>query len=114
MENNYQALDSAFQALADPTRRAVIGRLVGGPASVSELARPFSMGLPALMKHLKVLEKSGLIGSTKQGRVRVCHLNLPRLQGAEAWLGEQRRLWERQADRLADYVEQGMNEEKEG
>jgi DNA-binding transcriptional ArsR family regulator len=110
MGNYYQPLDTTFQALADPTRRAVVGRLVSGPASVSELARPFAMGLPALMKHLRVLEDSGLIGSRKTGRVRVCHLNLPRLAGAEAWLAEQRNLWEARTDRLAEYVEREMRE----
>lgn len=105
MENNSTPLDAAFHALADPTRRAVVSRLIGGPASVTELAQPFSIGLPTFMKHLKVLEESGLIGSGKTGRVRICHLKPLRLASAEAWLSEQRTLWERRTDRLAEYVE---------
>ena len=105
MANNLASLDSAFHALADPTRRAVISRLIAGPASVSELAQPFAIGLPSFMKHLKVLEDSGLIGSGKTGRVRVCHLQPARLAAAESWIAEQRAIWEGRADRLAAYVE---------
>jgi len=108
MANNLASLDSAFHALADPTRRAVISRLIAGPASVTELAHPFAIGLPSFMKHLKVLEDSGLISSGKAGRVRTCHLKPARLTAAEAWLAEQRKLWEGHADRLADYVENHM------
>lgn len=110
MENNSAPLDSAFQALSDPTRRAVIGRLISGPVSVSELARPFAIGLPTFMKHLRVLEDSGLIGSDKTGRVRVCHLKPARLASAEAWLAQQRSIWEGRADRLADHVENHIRE----
>ena len=106
MENN---LDIAFHALADPTRRAVVSRLIDGPASVTDLAEPFAIGLPTFLKHLKVLEDSGLIVSGKQGRVRTCRLQPERLAGAEAWLAEQRALWERRADRLAAYVEGQMS-----
>jgi DNA-binding transcriptional ArsR family regulator len=113
MANNLAALDSAFHALADPTRRAVIGRLVAGPASVTELARPFAIGLPTFLKHLKVLEDSGLIGSGKTGRVRVCHLEPARLASAEAWLAEQRSLWEGRADRLAHYVENHIHKDED-
>ena len=106
---NYQSpLDSAFHALADPTRRAVISRLGQGPAAVKELAKPFGMGLPSFMKHLRVLEEGGLISSHKVGRVRTCRLDSERLAAAESWLGEQRRLWQASADRLADYVESQM------
>jgi DNA-binding transcriptional ArsR family regulator len=105
MANYPASLDTAFHALADPTRRAVVSRLIGGPASVTELAQPFRIGLPTFMKHLKVLEDSGLIGSGKTGRVRICHLKPARLASAEAWLAEQRTLWERRTDRLVDYVE---------
>lgn len=108
MENHSPSLDSAFHALADPTRRAVIGRLAKGPAAVKELARPFAMGLPSFMKHIRILEEDGLIRSEKVGRTRICRVNAERLAIAESWLSEQRRLWQAQADRLADYVETQM------
>lgn len=100
-----QSLDLAFHALADPTRRAVIGRLMQGPAPVGDLAGPFPIGLPAFLKHLKVLEESGWIRSQKRGRVRTCHVIPERLCAAEGWLAEQRAVWEGRTDRLADYVE---------
>lgn len=108
MENHQSTLDGAFHALADPTRRAVVSRLTRGPAAVSELAKPFGMGLPSFMKHLRVLEDDGLISSEKIGRVRTCRVNAQRLAAAETWLSEQRRLWQASADRLADYVETRM------
>ncbi|WP_300545233.1 metalloregulator ArsR/SmtB family transcription factor [Maricaulis sp.] len=104
---NYQMhLDSTFHALADPTRRAVIARLIQGPASVSELAAPFDMALPSLMQHLKVLERGGLIRSQKEGRVRTCRVEPARLTEAQDWLAEQRALWERRLDRLDDYLKE--------
>jgi|TARA_R110000744_G_scaffold115660_1_gene216459 DNA-binding transcriptional ArsR family regulator len=108
MENYQSSLDAAFHALADPTRRAVLSRLTKGPASVKELAEPFDMGLPSFMKHLRVLESDGLIRSEKVGRVRTCLINAEKLAAAEAWLSEQRKLWQAQTDRLADYVETQM------
>lgn len=99
------SLDLAFHALSDPTRRAVVGRLMQGPAPVSQLAGPFAIGLPAFLKHLKVLEDSGWIRSEKQGRVRTCHVLPERLRAAEQWLADQRAVWEARSDRLADYVE---------
>jgi DNA-binding transcriptional ArsR family regulator len=105
MENN---LDAAFHALADPTRRAVVSRLTKGPAPVTALAEPFGMGLPAFLKHLRILEADGLIRSEKTGRVRTCWINAERLAAAESWLAEQRRQWLAQADRLAAYVETAM------
>ncbi|MFN3511900.1 MAG: ArsR/SmtB family transcription factor [Phenylobacterium sp.] len=105
MENSRASLNGVFHALADPTRRAVLARLARGPASVKELAAPFDMGLPSFLKHLRVLEEDGLVRSQKVGRVRTCRVNAPRLALAEAWLSEQRAIWEAQADRLADYVE---------
>jgi DNA-binding transcriptional ArsR family regulator len=90
----------------------VVSRLIEGPASVTELAQPFRIGLPTFLKHLKVLEDSGLIGSGKTGRVRTCHLKPARLAPAEAWLAEQRALWEGRADRLAEYVETHIHKEK--
>ncbi len=105
MENHQTTLDTAFFALADPTRRAVIARLIQGPASVKELAQPFEMGLPSFLKHLKVLEASGLIGSEKAGRVRTCRIVPMRLAVAEDWLSRQRAVWEGRTDRLAAFVE---------
>jgi DNA-binding transcriptional ArsR family regulator len=108
MENYKTSLDAAFHALADPTRRAVVSRLMKGPAPVKELAEPFAMGLPSFMKHLGVLEKDGLIRSEKIGRIRTCRINSERLAVAESWLAQQRELWQGRADRLADYVETQM------
>lgn len=105
MENHHNSLDTAFHALSDPTRRLVINRLMMGPAQVKDLAAPFEMGLPAFMKHLKVLEDGGLIGSSKAGRVRTCYVLADRLSEAETWLSQQRALWQASADRLAHYVE---------
>jgi DNA-binding transcriptional ArsR family regulator len=109
MENYSASLDTAFHALSDPTRRAVVSRLMRGPAPVKELAAPFDMGLPSFMKHLRVLEASGLIRSEKVGRVRTCHMRAAQLVAAETWLAEQRALWEAGTDRLADYVENQMS-----
>jgi DNA-binding transcriptional ArsR family regulator len=109
MENYDAVLDRTFHTLADPTRRAVLNRLVRGPARVKELAAPFEMGLPSFMKHLRVLEESDLIHSEKVGRVRTCYVNAEQLAAAESWLSEQRALWEATADRLANYVENEMS-----
>lgn len=111
MENNQTALDSVFHALADPTRRAVIQRLGQRSATVSELAEPFDMALPSFMKHIGVLEASGLIGSKKVGRVRTCKIKPKTLAAAETWLNEQRALWEGRIDRLAEYAETLTSEE---
>ena len=102
---NYEApLDRAFQALADPTRRAMVARLAQGPASVSELKAPLLMSLPAVMQHLAVLETSGLVVSQKSGRVRTCRINPAALAEAERWIAERRFEWERRLDRLGDYL----------
>ncbi len=102
---NYSApLDRAFQALADPTRRAMVERLTHGPASVSELKRPLAMSMPAVMQHLSVLETSGLIVSEKAGRVRTCRINLPALAEAEQWIADRRLEWECRLDRLGEYL----------
>ena len=100
----YSALDEVFAALADPTRRAVIRRLGAGPASVGELARPFPITLPSFMKHVRMLESSGLIRTRKSGRVRACTLDRDRLSLVEDWLAGERRLWERRTDRLEQFV----------
>jgi len=103
---NYPApLDRAFQALADPTRRAMVERLTQGPASVSELKRPLAMSLPAVMQHLGVLETSGLVVSEKSGRVRTCRINLPALVEAERWITDRRLEWARRLDRLGEYLD---------
>jgi DNA-binding transcriptional ArsR family regulator len=108
---NYETpLDRAFQALADPTRRAMVARLAQGPASVSELKRPLVMSLPAVMQHLAVLESSGLVVSQKSGRVRTCRINPSALAVAERWLAERRLEWERRLDRLGEYLKT-MNSE---
>jgi DNA-binding transcriptional ArsR family regulator len=104
MEQYQSRLDVIFQALADPTRRAVLGRLGEGPASVSELARPFDMALPSFMKHIRVLEGGGLIRTRKSGRVRTCALDESAVSLAETWLAEQRALWEGRTDRLSQFV----------
>jgi DNA-binding transcriptional ArsR family regulator len=93
MDNYGASLDSIFHALADPTRRAIVQRLGRGPATVTELAQPFAMALPSLMKHVGVLEGTGLIRSKKTGRVRTCVLERKKLAAVELWLGEQRAVW---------------------
>lgn len=104
---NYQTpLDLAFQALGDPTRRAIMERLTDGPASVSDLARPLPMSLPAVMLHLKVLEQSGLVRSEKIGRVRTCRVEPQMLSQAERWINERRKMWERNLDRLGAFLDE--------
>src|ERR1700753_1460193 len=97
-------LDATFQALADPTRRAMVERLSRGPASVSELAQPFEMSLPAVVQHLAVLEASGLVASEKVGRVRTCRIEPAALSLAEQWFNQRRAEWEQRFDRLGDYL----------
>jgi DNA-binding transcriptional ArsR family regulator len=97
-------LDGVFQALADPTRRAVLGRLGSGPASIGELAAPFSMALPSFMKHIRYLENAGWIRTQKTGRVRTCSLERDSFDLVETWLGEQRSIWEGRTDRLEHFV----------
>jgi DNA-binding transcriptional ArsR family regulator len=102
---NQQAhLDDLFQALADPTRRVMVQRLSRGPASVSELAEPLEMSLPAVIQHLQILEASGLVSSAKEGRVRTCRIQPKALQTAEKWIASQRETWERRLDRLEDFL----------
>lgn len=106
---NYQepALDRTFAALADPTRRALIARLgAEQTVSVSELARPFTMSLPAVMKHLDVLSDAGLITRTKTGRTVTCRLSAAPMEQAMDWLGRYQRFWSEQLDRLAAFVEE--------
>ena len=94
-----------FQALADPTRRAVVERLARGPASTTELARPFNMALPSFAQHLVMLEKCGVVRSSKEGRVRRFHLAPEPLESAEDWMSAQRAIWNLRLDQLQDFVE---------
>ena len=105
MEQFSDRLNEVFQALSDPTRRAVLGRLSRGPASVSELAQPFDMALPSFMKHIRLLEESGWIRTRKRGRVRTCAIESRALSAADAWLQEQRAFWEARFDRLDALLE---------
>jgi DNA-binding transcriptional ArsR family regulator len=98
------SLDQVFQALADPTRRRIVERLVRGPASVGQLAEPLEMSLPAVMQHLRVLETCGLMVSEKVGRVRTCRIEPAVLRAAEAWISHQRTRWEGSLDRLGDQL----------
>src|SRR3954469_10048315 len=100
------SLDRVFQALADPSRRAMVERLCEGPASVSELARPFSMTLAAVVQHVQVLEASGLVRSEKVGRTRTVSIEPPALRTAEQWITRRRTTWERRLDRLGVFLEQ--------
>jgi DNA-binding transcriptional ArsR family regulator len=104
MPNQLPSLDQVFHALADPTRRGMVERLVRGPATVSELSRPLAMSLPAVLQHLQVLEVSGLVRSEKAGRVRTCRIEPDALRAAEAWVTGQRTAWETRLDRLGDYL----------
>jgi DNA-binding transcriptional ArsR family regulator len=97
-------LDRVFKALSDPTRRGVVERLVIGAASTSELAQPFAMALPSFTQHLAVLERAGVVTSTKAGRVRTYELVPAALGVADGWLAEQRRIWERRLDQLDEFL----------
>ena len=97
-------LSATFSALADPTRRAILARLALGETTVNELAEPFDMSLPAVSKHLKVLERAGLIARSREAQWRPCRLELRALKGVDAWLEGYRRLWEARLDRLDDYL----------
>lgn len=109
---NYKAnLDMAFQALADPTRRAMVDQLIAGPASVSDLAKPLAISLPGVMQHLAVLEESGLVRSAKLGRVRTCRIEPAALSAAERWLTERREQWERRLDRLGQFLDATKDED---
>jgi DNA-binding transcriptional ArsR family regulator len=104
MLNDSPRLDRAFSALADPVRRGMLSRLSRGPASVSELAKPLTITLPAVLQHLRALEASGLVRSEKKGRVRTVRLDPDALSSAEGWIAERRAEWEARADRLENYL----------
>ncbi len=105
-------LSVTFAALADPTRRAILARLANGEASVNDLAAPFAMSLPAVSKHLKVLERAGLILRGRDAQWRPCKLNAEPMKQATGWLEEYRRYWEGSFDRLEDYLNSLQEEEK--
>lgn len=104
MQTQSVTLDRMFHALADPARRVMVDRLINGPATVSDLAKPLRMSLPAVVQHLAVLELSGLVKSEKTGRVRTCRIEPKALRTAEDWINERRTLWERRLDRLGEIL----------
>ena len=104
-------LDVAFTALADPTRRAIVSRLAQGDATVTELAAPFAISLPAISKHLKVLERSGLVSRSRQAQFRPCHLEREPLDAALDWIEESRRVWNARFDKLAAHLESVQREQ---
>ncbi|HEX3797692.1 MAG TPA: metalloregulator ArsR/SmtB family transcription factor [Verrucomicrobiae bacterium] len=106
-------LSLTFAALADPTRRAILARLAGGETSVTELAAPFRMSLPAVSKHLKVLARAGLITRSRHAQVRPCRLKANPMKDAVDWLEHYRRFWEESFDRLEDYLRELQKKEKE-
>ncbi|MGZ3364686.1 MAG: ArsR/SmtB family transcription factor [Caulobacteraceae bacterium] len=105
------SLDLMFQALADPSRRTMVDRLSRGPASVSQLAEPLDMSLPAVVQHLQVLEAAGLVKTQKIGRVRSCTLDTTVMSQAERWINDRRPQWERRLDRLGDFLEQTKDDD---
>jgi DNA-binding transcriptional ArsR family regulator len=113
-------LDTTFAALADPTRRAILARLASGEASVTELGQPFEMSLPAISKHLKVLERAGLIARGREAQWRPCRLNPEPLREAAGWVDQYRQFWEQSFDRLEDYLREiqakksGVKEKQHG
>ena len=105
-------LDNVFSALGDPTRRAIVNRLQEGPATVGQLAAPFTVSRPAISKHLRVLEQAGIVRRTKEGRMSRCELDGSHLQDASAWLEQYRRFWEQQLGRLGTYFNEHPEENK--
>jgi DNA-binding transcriptional ArsR family regulator len=114
MLKSHDALDRAFHALADRSRREIVARLVRGPASVSALARPLAISLPAVVQHLQVLEESGLVRSEKVGRVRTCRIAPEGLAAAERWISDHRRVWEARLDRLDRYLAENQGGPRSG
>src|SRR5213594_4391125 len=105
-------LSATFAAIADPTRRAILARLASGEASVTELAEPFTMSLPAISKHLKVLERAGLIARGREAQWRPCRLEAAPLEQAADWLEHYRRFWDQSLGRLDDYLREFQRKEK--
>lgn len=112
MDQYSDNLNGIFMALSDPTRRAVIGRLGSGPASISDLAEPFAMALPSFMKHIHFLEDAGLIRTQKEGRVRTCAIEPERFAVIEAWLSAQRAIWEGRTDRMEAFILDTLKKDK--
>jgi DNA-binding transcriptional ArsR family regulator len=111
---NYQpALDATFAALSDATRRGILARLATGEASVTELAKPYDMSLPAVSKHLRVLESAGLVARSKDGRVHRCRLEAAPLKNAAIWIEHYRRFWEAQLDSLQRFLETSTEREQQ-
>lgn len=108
------SLSAVFAALADPTRRAILARVAEGEASVTELAKPFKMSLPAVSKHLKVLERAGLIARGREAQWRPCRLEAKPLQEVAVWVGQYRQFWEERLDRLEDYLRELQAKEPPG
>ena len=109
-----EPLDRVLHALADPSRRSIVERLSRAPASVSELAEPLPMSLPAVVQHLKVLEESGLVSSAKVGRVRTCRIEPAALRPVEQWMDARRSNWERRLDRLGEVLAEGTDQPPKG
>ncbi len=108
----HDILTATFAALADPTRRAILSRLAAGEASVNELAAPFAMSLPGISKHLKVLQRAGLITRSRDAQWRPCRLNAAPLKTASMWIEEYKRFWEERLDRLDEYLHELQAKEK--
>ncbi len=108
------ALNATFSALADPTRRAILARLASGESSVQDLAEPFDMSLPAISKHLKVLERAGLIARGREAQWRPCRLKAAPLKNVSDWVENYRRFWEESFDRLDDYLQELQGKKKKG
>jgi len=106
------ALDNTFSALADPTRRAIISKLTEGETPIIAIAAPFDMSLPAVTKHIRVLEKAGLVIRRKQGRVRYCRLNAEPMREAAQWLAFYQKFWDAKLDSLADFLESDAGQEE--
>ena len=113
MLNNSVSLDRVFYALSDPSRRSIVEALSKKEASVSELARPFKMSMAAVVQHIQVLEECGLIRTHKSGRVRTCKVEPRSLEVIESWLSQRRRFWERNLDRLGEFLERNQREGKQ-
>jgi len=109
---NHDPLSATFAALADPTRRAILARLISGEVSVSELAKPFDMSMPAVSKHLKVLERAGLIARGREAQWRPCRLEATPLKDVADWVEHYRRFWSESLDRLGDYLREAQKREK--
>ena len=113
VNNSSERLDSVFSALSDPTRRAILDRLARSEATVMELAAPFEMSLPAVSKHLRILEHAGLIAREKEGRIHHMRLTADAMKDAAEWLGHYRRFWTDQLDNLAAYLETASDKKQD-